>query len=353
MALACALGAMLLGCRSGDAYSCVQDDQCVGASERGVCESNGFCSFPDAECASGSRFGERAPVGIAGECVTPVDVGSGSGGTTGDDGPDPDGMGASMGTSAGVDPTRPATDEGDDALTSGSTGTTSGAATSETTTGAITTGEDGSTGDTGGPADACVVDFVDEFDGPALDAAWSTYLGPGASIAPQQGELRITIPAAIADPSPWINANAWVPPAAMAGGYARVRLDQPDVDVPMIGLVGFSSASCEFQTTIGWGEVGGFVWDDENNEGIELGHQPLPIADQPLWLQVRVTEDGADIVFEYSTDELVWTEVGSTPIAACDENAGDLLSAFVGAGSDELSQPTTKSFSVFSRCTVP
>lgn len=37
----------------------------------GACEPNGFCSFPDADCLSGSRYGEHAGAGLANTCVEP------------------------------------------------------------------------------------------------------------------------------------------------------------------------------------------------------------------------------------------------------------------------------------------
>lgn len=57
---------VLAGCSDRAIFECVDDASC-GASGR--CEDNGYCSFPDAECASGRRFGEHAPAGVAGRCV--------------------------------------------------------------------------------------------------------------------------------------------------------------------------------------------------------------------------------------------------------------------------------------------
>ncbi len=71
--VACAaLAGVLLGCGSGPTYVCSQDGQC-GA--QGLCESNGSCSFPDAACESGRRFGEFTPSGD--DCV-PVGDGNSS-----------------------------------------------------------------------------------------------------------------------------------------------------------------------------------------------------------------------------------------------------------------------------------
>jgi len=36
-----------------------------------MCEASGFCSFPDASCASGRRYGQHAGAGLVDECVVP------------------------------------------------------------------------------------------------------------------------------------------------------------------------------------------------------------------------------------------------------------------------------------------
>jgi len=53
--------AMLAGCSpfgGAGAFSCEVDEQCAGGPGVGRCESAaGFCSFPDASCGSGMRYG--------------------------------------------------------------------------------------------------------------------------------------------------------------------------------------------------------------------------------------------------------------------------------------------------------
>ncbi len=69
---------VLLGFACDDAgFRCSDDDACVRDGSDGTCEPTGFCSFPDAACASGRRYGERVGSGLARECVVPE-------GTTGD-----------------------------------------------------------------------------------------------------------------------------------------------------------------------------------------------------------------------------------------------------------------------------
>ncbi len=64
-----ALGLLGSGCPS-NTFSCLDDAACTDAgSGPGRCEATGFCSFPDAACASGRRYGGLAGGGLAGACV--------------------------------------------------------------------------------------------------------------------------------------------------------------------------------------------------------------------------------------------------------------------------------------------
>lgn len=63
--LVCGLAA-LAGCKEDDTFQCVSDAQCGGT---GICESVNYCSFPDADCETGRRYGDESATGIAGQCV--------------------------------------------------------------------------------------------------------------------------------------------------------------------------------------------------------------------------------------------------------------------------------------------
>ena len=70
-----AVASLLMGCPAEtNFFQCVEDSQC-GAD--GQCESSQYCSFPDAECDSGRRYGDEAAPGISGQCV-PLESGTGS-----------------------------------------------------------------------------------------------------------------------------------------------------------------------------------------------------------------------------------------------------------------------------------
>lgn len=82
--LLCALASA--GCLRTTEYQCSGNNTCGTA---GMCETTGFCSFPDGECTSGRRYNEAAGT-LAGQCT--------NGGTTfedannmGSDGPMGDG----------------------------------------------------------------------------------------------------------------------------------------------------------------------------------------------------------------------------------------------------------------------
>ena len=46
------------GCLKAAAFECASDPQCTRAGAQGTCEAVGFCSFPDATCTNGRRFGD-------------------------------------------------------------------------------------------------------------------------------------------------------------------------------------------------------------------------------------------------------------------------------------------------------
>jgi hypothetical protein len=50
-------------------FACTSAGQCVFHGAQGTCEPNGACSFPDPACASGRRYGDFGPPGVADQCV--------------------------------------------------------------------------------------------------------------------------------------------------------------------------------------------------------------------------------------------------------------------------------------------
>jgi hypothetical protein len=58
------------GC-SSTVFACSEDADCNAGGRAGICQPEGYCSFPDDSCDSGQRFGEHAGSGLAGMCVVP------------------------------------------------------------------------------------------------------------------------------------------------------------------------------------------------------------------------------------------------------------------------------------------
>lgn len=66
--------AVLAGCANRSPYTCSSSDQCVLGGETGLCEPEGFCSFPDTGCEGGRRFEPNAGNGLGGTCAAPPDA---------------------------------------------------------------------------------------------------------------------------------------------------------------------------------------------------------------------------------------------------------------------------------------
>ena len=147
------VGALVLsGCPSDGYFVCSTDSECTQAMG-GRCEANGACSFPDAACDTGRRYGEAGNPQIAGECVPPGGVGSTGTGTSagvGSGASDPSMSGTSMsGTSMSSVGTSDAETSDGTTAAEGSTGDASTSATASSSSG----GSSSSTGDPGPPAD--------------------------------------------------------------------------------------------------------------------------------------------------------------------------------------------------------
>jgi hypothetical protein len=151
-----------LGCGQS-VFTCQSNAQCVGP-DAGVCQPDGYCSFPAADCPSGQRYGAHSGP-QSGQCV-----GGDETGTTGETG--------STTTSGGPTgtPTEPMLDTGE--------ATTDAATTREpgTTEPVVTTGDDATSSEptTGEPVDPDLVLWLELdalMDGEVPDS--SSFMGPG------------------------------------------------------------------------------------------------------------------------------------------------------------------------------
>jgi alpha-tubulin suppressor-like RCC1 family protein len=63
------IAACTSACVSHKPYACNASEQCTRDGIAGVCEAEGFCSFPDPACPGGRRFDDTAGNGLGGQCV--------------------------------------------------------------------------------------------------------------------------------------------------------------------------------------------------------------------------------------------------------------------------------------------
>lgn len=135
--------ALSSGCGVAAAFPCDASSQCLDAGVAGVCQADGWCSFPDDGCASGQRYGAHAGDDMAGLCV-------GDPGTTGaNDSETGDAEGESVDpTLATFDATGPVADGEAEAEATGSVdeGTTSEVTATTATTATTTTASDAEAG---------------------------------------------------------------------------------------------------------------------------------------------------------------------------------------------------------------
>jgi hypothetical protein len=157
------LGLVPLGCGEG-VFTCTSDVQCVGP-DAGVCQPDGHCSFPAADCPSGQRYGEHSG-SQSGQCVGE----GGDASSTGD-------AGRTTGSGPVGEATEPVVDTGEP--------TTAGEASTlePVTTGpVVTTGDEVTSSEptTGEPVDPDLVLWLaldEPLRGEVPDA--SSYMGPG------------------------------------------------------------------------------------------------------------------------------------------------------------------------------
>jgi hypothetical protein len=114
-------------------FVCLADEQCSHDAGAGVCQPNGFCSFPDETCASGQRYGEHAGRGLAGSCVSQTDDG------------DDDAAGSTTSATSGISETSSASATSGEVTSAADSGETSSTVTSSTSTGGS---DDGHASDT-------------------------------------------------------------------------------------------------------------------------------------------------------------------------------------------------------------
>ena len=69
-------GLLVGACLRFSPYVCDGDQACRSQDQQGVCQTTGFCSYPDTSCNSRQRYDEFAPSTLAGRCVSPGAMGT-------------------------------------------------------------------------------------------------------------------------------------------------------------------------------------------------------------------------------------------------------------------------------------
>lgn len=281
-------------------YACTENAEC-GAD--GVCEAEGWCSFPDERCESGRRYAEFSGGGLGGACVG-VSPGTSSGDAT-------TSAAASASTDPGAETTR--------AASSSTTGIEPPSSSSET-------GSDSSSSSTGGGPLPCE-GWADAFDDGMIGAPWNVYGATGSgghvmeeadgvlhwTFAPDIVEQR-GVQAVLDSPLEGLRVQtASVSDLAEAQTVLLVRDPGNPPDLFLVwgnGLVEFrlGSETVAMDADVGWTDIhfeGGQARVSRSADGVSF--EPFVDADVP-------TDPGGGLeLFLYGQ---TWTEAPSTTEAA-------------------------------------
>lgn len=173
--------ALVGGCGLSAAFPCDVDADCIDGARQGLCQPDGWCSFPDDGCGSGQRYGTHAGDGLAGLCVdepgTTGGVASDAGSTSGFDDPS---LTSLDGTGR--------IDSGGDTSTSGDGTTSNATAVTSTPTSDDDATQEGPPPDSGasdGSTDTCgngIIDANEACDGQDVDGQDCESLDAGTGV---------------------------------------------------------------------------------------------------------------------------------------------------------------------------
>ena len=295
------------GCQSDEVFQCQNDDQCVSSGAPGMCQPSGYCSFADAECSSGFRYGDSAPPGLAGQCVEPVDAGS-----------------------TGVDPTATTTMLPVTTSTTGSTTltTTTDAESTTQPDGSTSTSTDGSSSDgsgstsdgsssSGGASSSSAMacpEFVDEFNNGAVEEDPWEWFQASPPIISEPGEaLRFAI-------AEGHQGFGFIEMAGvdLAEGYAVAHLTSlPQDDAAQFLLRAFPQSG---GGSIALALTGGTELSIRNDDAF-VDAVNFPGAPDELWMEFYFA--GAMVSFAYSFNGEDFVFMQSVPVPG-DYSAADI-----------------------------
>lgn len=267
-----------------------------------MCQASGYCSFDDAECGSGQRYGAHAPAHIAGTCVDP-----GNADTQGDTfttGPDPStslttsatttATGTTTSAGPASDPSSPMT--ADTSLTSDPTGdpsgNPSGDPTGDPTGGSTVTVDDESSDETAPPILFC---RTEEFDDEILDDWVLVQGGPT--------EAFIDEDLLIVDLSP-MPSSAGLDPVVFGVPDGSLEVEVFEVPNQVLGTqvyLGIGTGDESYLMLLEDGIV--ILRHDMGNEGYE-NLTEVQWGSDVLWWHVDVA--GGELSFFVSDDGVGW-----------------------------------------------
>lgn len=274
-----------LSCQSG-MFTCRSNESCSGL-EGGLCESNGLCSVPNADCVSGREYAEFSG-SDSGECVP------GSGGTS-----------TTVAQGSTVDPG--GSSEGGSVSTSSAEAGTSSSGEGLADTGATSGGDDSSVGS--GPAavppcgDATEIYHHDFADGMFAARDWDVNSFGQVEASFDGGTLTVSTDAdGMAQHFWWMVSTLSIP---TVGSVAMEVVEGPPVD---------SNGTFWLELTSPGVALSFAVRDDGLRTSIKTGDGPYveqalgPYnAVDDLWLRVRYDSGAMTVFAETSPDGLSWS----------------------------------------------
>lgn len=292
------LATLQLHCSSDSSFQC-SSSNAEDCGNAGFCEPTGFCSFEDAGCPSGRRYGDLAE-SLSNQCV-PLETGTES--TTESAGTLPTGTETTTSTT-GIEPS------GGGASSTGAELTTmSGASTDASADGTTAGDTDATTSDetTTGEIGMCQLETFDELPG---KPNWFNF--GGVDVA--DGELLLDV-----DPPAEANAGfrTALPLDLTGGSFTVVLTELPELAVATAS-VNIVDEIFKNEASLGFGVIDG-VLRAERGDGmstITLQSEAIPEGAFPVTLRIEVTAEA--VVMTASSE-------GETPFLAWDEELPDWL----------------------------
>ena len=337
------LGALLGWACAGGTFTCQDDAACRLGAGAGVCQGDGYCSFPDDTCPSGQRYGEHAGDGKEHDCVA-VDDGPTSegdtGGVTATTNAD-DATATTTGASSPVSASNATGGSSDDDDGDGDTDASTTGAAATDSTGPIDPTASSSGETTGGPPLDCSID--DEFDGPDLDmTVWGSWgSDEGVTVAQTDGVVRFTI----ATGPTGIGGLITVPSIGVAESMVTVTVGappDPNTTVEQSFIMQGSGASVRVVLNDGIVQV--VVWDGANNSVPYSEAHDVQPGDR-----FRFTFTGGDVTVDMNLGQANWNELysGSPPF-----DVDDVEVVARALSYENLAQPSSVEVEAISVCAL-